>query len=54
VVIQNVGRWVTYACLFGYIAEAERISREKRHRNQGRDPVRDFWFFDTDTQVDTM
>ncbi len=54
VVIRNIARWVGYSNLFLYIAEAEKISRDKRRRNQGRDPVWDFWMFDTDSQDDTM
>jgi hypothetical protein len=54
VVIRNMGRWVGYANLFAYIAEAEKISRHKRRCNNGRDPVWDFWMFDTDSQYDTM
>jgi hypothetical protein len=54
VVIRNIGRWVSYSNLFLYIAEAEKISRDKRRRNNGRDPVWDFWMFDTDSQYDTM
>jgi hypothetical protein len=54
VVIRNIARWVGYSNLFLYIAEAEKISRDKRRRNQGRDPVWDFWMFDTDSQYDTM
>jgi hypothetical protein len=54
VVIRNIGRWVAYSNLFLYIAEAEKISRDKRRRNNGRDPAWDFWMFDTDSQCDTM
>jgi hypothetical protein len=53
-VIRNIGRWVEYSNLLLYIAEAEKISREKRRNNNGRDPLWDFWMFDTDTQWDTM
>jgi hypothetical protein len=54
VVIRNVGRWVDLRNLLAYIAEAEMISRDRRRRNNGVDPVRNVWFFDTDTQCDTM
>jgi hypothetical protein len=53
-VIRSIGRWVEYSNLLLYIAEAEKISREKPRNNNGRDPLWDFWMFDTDTQWDTM
>jgi hypothetical protein len=53
-VVRNVGRWVDLKNLFLYIAEGEKISRDKHRRNNGQDPVCDFWMFDTDTQYDTM
>jgi hypothetical protein len=54
VVIKNVGCWVDLRNLFFCITEAEKKSRDKRRRNNGQDPVWDVWWFDTDTQDDTM
>jgi hypothetical protein len=54
VVIRNIGRWVACANLLIYIAAAEKVSRDKRRRNYDRDPVWDFWMFDTDSQSDAM
>jgi hypothetical protein len=53
-VIKNVGRWASLDNLALYLIEADEKARARMRNNGGRDPVRDFWEFDPDSQFDTV
>jgi hypothetical protein len=54
VLMRNIAHRAGYSNIFLFIAEAEKISHNKRRHSQGRDPLWDFLIFDTDSQYDTM
>ena len=52
--IRNIGRWVDTGTLMGYIAEALNAQTIAMNMNNGIDPVWNFWFFDTNSQIHTI
>ena len=37
-----------------YIREADKHAKDRMRNNNGVDPVRNFWMFDSDTQFDAV
>jgi integrase len=52
--ILNVGRWTSLENLRLYLKEADKIGAAKMDANDQRDPLLDFWVFNSKTQIDTV
>jgi hypothetical protein len=53
-VIKNVGRWETIKHVMVYIAEGRLLIREALTKNNGVDPIFEFWPFSTETMQCTL
>jgi hypothetical protein len=49
-----VGCWCNLDNLELYLQEANEIAQEQMRNNKAKDPVFDFWIFDSDTQWDAV